>query len=105
METEEGSKWDEFSTTYCAIIGWLITRDWSNRYYQDTIVVVDKKYQCPKLKKYLTNTQFTDGYGMTNDKNQLGKKVKKNLVEKIKLDIYMHMSILKGEIKCQKKMK
>ena len=47
-------------------------------HYQDTIVIVDKKYQCPKhcAVKH-QHSVFYDGYGMTIDKNQLGKKVKK----------------------------
>ena len=47
-------------------------------HYQDTIVVVDKKYQCPKhcaVSHY--HSVFYEGYGMTIDKNNLGKKVKK----------------------------
>jgi hypothetical protein len=41
-------------------------------------VVVDKKYQCPKhcAVKH-QHSVFWEGYGMTIDKNQLGKKVKK----------------------------
>ena len=47
-------------------------------YYQDTIVEVNKKYQCPKhCKVSHYHSVFYDGYGMTIDKNQLGKKVKK----------------------------
>ena len=47
-------------------------------HYQDTIVIVDKKYQCPKhCKVSHYHSVFYDGYGMTIDKNQLGKKVKK----------------------------
>ena len=47
-------------------------------YYQDTIVEVNKKYQCPKhcAVKH-QHSVFYEGYGMTIDKNQLGKKVKK----------------------------
>ena len=47
-------------------------------HYQDTIVVVDKKYQCPNhcaIQHH--HSVFYEGYGMTIDKNQLGKKVKK----------------------------
>ena len=41
-------------------------------------MVVDKKYQCPKhCKVSHYHSVFYDGYGMTIDKNQLGKKVKK----------------------------
>ena len=47
-------------------------------YYQDTIVEVNKKYQCPKycaINHY--HSVFFDGDGMIIDKNQLGKKIKK----------------------------
>ena len=41
-------------------------------------MVVDKKYQCPKhCAVHHQHSVFYDGYGMTIDKNQLGKKVKK----------------------------
>ena len=47
-------------------------------HYQDTIVVVDKKYQCPKhCKVSHQHSVYYEGYGMIIDKNQLGKKVKK----------------------------
>ena len=47
-------------------------------HYQDTIVVVDKKYQCPNhCTIHHHHSVFYEGYGMTIDKNQLGKKVKK----------------------------
>ena len=47
-------------------------------HYEDTIVVVNKKYQCPKhCKVSHQHSVYYDGYGMTIDKNQLGKKVKK----------------------------
>ena len=47
-------------------------------HYQDTIVIVDKKYQCPKhCAVHHKHSVYYDGYGMTIDKNQLGKKVKK----------------------------
>jgi hypothetical protein len=56
-------------------------------HYQDTIVVVDKKYQCPNhCAVHHQHSVYYDGYGMTIDKNQLGKKVKKKkkIQEKIK---------------------
>ena len=47
-------------------------------HYQDTIVIVDKKYQCPKHCAVQHNhSVYFEGLGMTIDKNQLGKKVKK----------------------------
>ena len=47
-------------------------------HYQDTIVIVDKKYQCPKhCAVHHKHSVYYDGYGMIIDKNQLGKKVKK----------------------------
>ena len=47
-------------------------------HYEDTVVIVDKKYQCPKhCKVSHYHSVFYEGYGMTIDKNQLGKKVKK----------------------------
>ena len=47
-------------------------------HYEDTVVIVDKKYQCPKhCKVSHYHSVFYDGYGMIIDKNQLGKKVKK----------------------------
>ena len=46
-------------------------------HYQDTIVIVDKKYQCPKhCAIHHQHSVYYDGYGMTVDKNQLGKKYK-----------------------------
>ena len=47
-------------------------------YYQDTIVEVNKKYQCPKhcdTDHY--HSVYFEGDGMIIDKNQLGKKYKK----------------------------
>ena len=47
-------------------------------HYQDIIVIVDKKYQCPKhCAVHHQHSVYYDGYGMTIDKNQLGKKYKK----------------------------
>ena len=47
-------------------------------HYQNTIVIVDRKYQCPKhCAVHHQHSVYYDGYGMTIDKNQLGKKVKK----------------------------
>ena len=54
-------------------------------HYKDTIVVVDKKYQCPKhcaVDHY--HSVFYDSYGMTIDKNQLGKKYKEKKIKKKK---------------------
>ena len=54
-------------------------------HYQDTIVIVDKKYQCPKhCAVHHQHSVYYDGYGMTIDKNQLGKKVKKKKSRKKK---------------------
>ena len=60
-------------------IGWIDNNTGPQPYhYQDTIVVVDKKYQCAKHCKVSPHhSVFYEGYGMTIDKNQLGKKVKK----------------------------
>ena len=60
-------------------IGWIGNNTGPQEYhYQDTIVVVDKKYQCPKhCKVSHYHSVFYEGYGMTIDENQLGKKVKK----------------------------
>ena len=47
-------------------------------YYQDTVVEVNKKYQCPKhcdVEHY--HSVYFEGDGMIIDKNQLGKKYKK----------------------------
>ena len=46
-------------------------------HYQDTIVEVNKKYQCPKhcgVVHY--HSVYFEGTGMIVDKNQLGKKYK-----------------------------
>ena len=54
-------------------------------HYQDTIVIVDRKYQCPKhCAVYHQHSVYYDGYGMIIDKNQLGKKVKKKKSSKKK---------------------
>ena len=60
-------------------IGWIDNNTGPQPYhYQDTIVVIDKKYQCPKFcKESHYHSVFYEGYRMTIDKNQLGKKVKK----------------------------
>ena len=53
--------------------------------YKNHIVVVDKKYQCPKhCAVHHQHSVFYEGYGMTIDKNQLGKKVKKKKSRKKK---------------------
>ena len=47
-------------------------------HYQDTIVVVNKKYQCPKhCAVHHHHSVYFEGTGMVIDENQLGKKVKK----------------------------
>ena len=54
-------------------------------YYQDTIVEVNKKYQCPKhcdVEHY--HSVYFEGDGMIIDKNQLGKKYKKKKSRKKK---------------------
>ena len=61
------------------LIGYIQNETGPQEYeYQNEIVVVDKKYQCPKhcAVKH-QHSVYYDGYGMTIDKNQLGKKVKK----------------------------
>ena len=60
-------------------IGWINNNTGPQKYhYQDTIVEVNKKYQCPKhCKVSHRHSVYYDGYGMIIDKNQLGKKVKK----------------------------
>ena len=53
--------------------------------YQDTIVIVNKKYQCPKYCAVQhRHSVYFDGPGMNIDKNQLGKKVKKKKYRKKK---------------------
>ncbi len=54
-------------------------------YYQDTIVEVNKKYQCPKHcdVNHYHSVYFT-GEGMIIDKNQLGKKYKEKKSRKKK---------------------
>ena len=54
-------------------------------YYQDTIVEVNKKYQCPKHcgVEHIHSVYF-DGYGITIDKNQLGKRYKQKKSRKKK---------------------
>ena len=54
-------------------------------HYQDTIVEINKKYQCPKycgVNHY--HSVFYDGYGMIVDKNELGKKYKEKKSRKKK---------------------
>ena len=47
-------------------------------YYQDTVVEVNKKYQCPKYCNVEHHhSVYFEGDGMIIDKNQLGKKYKK----------------------------
>ena len=61
------------------MIGYIQNNTGPQEYeYKNHIVVVDKKYQCPKhcAVKH-QHSVFYEGYGMTIDKNQLGKKVKK----------------------------
>ena len=54
-------------------------------YYKDTIVVVDKKYQCPNYCGVRHHhSVYFEGDGMVIDKNQLGKKYKKNKKSKKK---------------------
>ena len=61
------------------LIGYIQNETGPQEYeYQNEIVVVDKKYQCPKhCKVSHQHSVYYEGYGMTIDKNQLGKKVKK----------------------------
>ena len=47
-------------------------------HYQDTIVVVDKKYQCPKhCAVHHHHSVYYEGNGMVIEKSHLGEKVKK----------------------------
>jgi len=49
-------------------------------YYEDTIVEVNKKYQCPTycaVNHHHSVYYEDESFGMVVDKNQLGKKVKK----------------------------
>jgi len=59
-------------------MGWIGDNTGPQKYYyQDTIVEVNKNYQCPKycaVSHY--HSVFYEGYGMTIDKNQLGEKHK-----------------------------
>jgi len=46
-------------------------------HYQDEIVIVNKKYQCPTYcAVHHQHSVFYEGYGMIIDKNQLGEKYK-----------------------------
>ncbi len=68
------------------LIGYIQNETGPQEYeYKNEIVVVDKKYQCPKhcAVKH-QHSVYYDGYGMTIDKNQLGKKVKKKKSRKKK---------------------
>ena len=67
-------------------IGWIGDNTGPQPYhYQDTIVVVDKKYQCPKhCKVSHYHSVFYEGYGMIIDKNQLGEKYKEKKKSKKK---------------------
>ena len=48
-------------------------------HYQDTIVVVDKKYQCPKhCAVHHYHSVYFEGKGMVIDESQLGEKKKKS---------------------------
>ena len=54
-------------------------------YYQDTVVEVNKKYQCPKYCNVEHHhSVYFEGDGMIIDKNQLGKKYKKKKSRKKK---------------------
>tara|TARA_Y100000361_G_scaffold108483_1_gene98385 strand:+ start:266 stop:490 length:225 start_codon:yes stop_codon:yes gene_type:complete len=54
-------------------------------HYEDTVVIVDKKYQCPKhCKVSHYHSVFYEGYGMTVDKNELGEKYKEKKNKKKK---------------------
>ena len=54
-------------------------------YYQDTIVEVNKKYQCPKYCNVEHHhSVYFEGDGIIIDKNQLGKKYKKKKLSKKK---------------------
>tara|TARA_Y100001970_G_C14109947_1_gene790290 strand:- start:127 stop:351 length:225 start_codon:yes stop_codon:yes gene_type:complete len=47
-------------------------------YYKDTIVVVDKKYQCPNYcKVHHYHSVYFEGNGMVIEESDLGEKVKK----------------------------
>ena len=46
-------------------------------YYEDEIVVVDKRYQCPNYcKVHHHHSVYIEGNGMVIEKSKLGKKVK-----------------------------
>ena len=46
-------------------------------YYEDEIVVVDKRYQCPNYcKVHHYHSVYFEGNGMVIEKSKLGKKVK-----------------------------
>jgi len=66
------------------MIGYINDNTGPQKYhYQGTIVEVDKKYQCPKYCGAIHHhSVFYDGYGMTIDKNQLGKKYKEKKIRK-----------------------
>ena len=60
-------------------IGWIGDNTGPQPYhYQDTIVIVNKKYQCPKhCAVHHNHSVYFEGTGMVIDKSDLGKKVKK----------------------------
>ena len=62
-------------------IGWINNNTGPQPYhYQDTIVVVDKKYQCPKhcaINHHHSVYYAPDSQGMIINKEQLGEKYKK----------------------------
>ena len=78
----------DLTTTLLALaIGYIddIIVTGTKYYYQDTIVEVNKKYQCPKhcdADHY--HSVYFEGDGMIIDKNQLGKKYKKKKSRKKK---------------------
>ncbi len=61
-------------------IGWINNNTGPQPYhYQDTIVVVDKKYQCPKhcaINHHHSVYYAPDSQGMIINKEQLGEKYK-----------------------------
>ena len=68
------------------LIGYINDNTGPQKYhYQNTIVEVNKKYQCPKhCAVHHQHSVYYDGYGMTIKKNQLGEKVKKKKSRKKK---------------------
>ena len=78
--TQNGNE-DLVMVALAFLIGYIQNETGPQEYeYQNEIVVVDKKYQCPKhcAIKHNHSVYFdNESSGMIIDKNQLGKKYKK----------------------------